>query len=72
MSKGKKYRRVPPSERGYEVVRLIKEGDENFVLVKVRLEDMSKLRVLKTDEKRLEAQREAQRRYRERKAKQKK
>ena len=57
-------RRVEPSERGFEVVELIKEDGENFVLVKIRLEDLSKLTVLKTDRKRREYQREAQKRYR--------
>lgn len=64
MRKERKMRRVEPSERGYEVVELIKEGDEDFVLVKIRLEDLSKLTVLKTDRKRREYQREAQKRYR--------
>lgn len=57
-------RRVEPSERGFEVVELIKEDGENFVLVKIRLEDVSKLTVLRTDKKRREYQREAQKRYR--------
>lgn len=57
-------RRVEPSERGFEVIKLIKEDGENFVLVKIRLEDLSKLTILKTDKKRREYQREAQKRYR--------
>lgn len=64
MRKERKMRRVEPSERGFEVIKLIKEDGENFVLVKIRLEDLSKLTILKTDKKRREYQREAQKRYR--------
>ena len=62
--KERKMRRVEPSERAFEVVELVKENGENFVLVKIRLEDLSKLAVLKTERKRREYQREAQKRYR--------
>ena len=54
------------------MVELIKEDGESYVLVKVRLEDLSKLKVLKTDKKRLEYQRDAQRRYRRKLAKKEK
>jgi hypothetical protein len=73
MSNKKRYRKVEPSERRFEVVELLKEKDGDFVLVKIPLEDLHKLAFLKTDEKRREYQREAQRKYRQRvAAKQKK
>jgi radical SAM superfamily enzyme YgiQ (UPF0313 family) len=64
MNEKRKFRIVPPSERGYEIVELIKEKGEEFVLIKVRLADVGRLALLKTDEKRREYQKEAQRRYR--------
>ena len=61
-----KYRKINSEEKGFEVIELIKEGGESFVLVKVPLENIGKLVVLKTDEERRKYQKEAQKRYRER------
>jgi len=64
--KKRKLRKVKPSERGWEIVELIKKDGEDFVLIKLRLKDLSKLTILKTEEERRIYQREAQKRYRER------
>lgn len=64
MVKGK-YKKAAPYEKGFEVLNLVKEGDKSFVLVKVPLENMTKLVVLKTDEERRVYQKEAQKRYRQ-------
>ena len=66
ISKKKKLRHVEPSDRGFEVVELIKENGEDFALVKIKLEDVSKLKILRTDEKRRQYQMKAQREYRKR------
>lgn len=68
----KELRDVRSSERGFEVVELIKEEWGDFVLVKVRLEDLPKLKILKTDKKRREYQKGAQKKYRKRLAAKKK
>lgn len=66
MTEGKKYRRVTPAERGFEILDMIKEDEKTFVLVKVPLENINRLAVLKTDEERRIYQKEIQRKYRER------
>ena len=53
-------------EHGFEVVRVLAEKDGLYALVKVRVEDLPNLKVLKTGRREREAQREVQQRYRDR------
>lgn len=62
--KGKLTVPIEGTDLGFEIVELVEEKNEVFALVKVPLEDLHKLRVLKTDKKRREYQKKAQRRYR--------
>ena len=50
---------------GFEVVRLITEKNELYALVKVPVDDLPNLRILKTDKQRRDYQKKAQERYRE-------
>ena len=62
--KGKLTVPIEGTDQGFEIVKLVEEENEVFALVKVPLENLHKLRVLKTDKKRREYQRKAQRKYR--------
>ena len=55
------------TEEGLEVVELITEGDDIFAIVKVPVEELPNLRLLKTDKKRRVKQKLTQKKYRERK-----
>jgi len=54
------------TNEGLEVVRLISEKNQLYALVKLPVEDLPNLRVLKTDKERREYQRQIQTRYRQR------
>ena len=51
-------------QRGFKIVEVVAEKDGLFALVKVRVEDLPNLKVLKTSAGRREYQRDVQRRYR--------
>ena len=53
-------------QRGFKIVKVVAEKDGLFALVKVPVEDLPNLRVLKTSAGRREYQREIQRKYRKR------
>ena len=53
-------------QRGFKIVEVVAEKDGLFALVKVPVEDLPNLRVLKTSAGRREYQREIQRKYRKR------
>ena len=52
------------AQRGFKIVEVVAEKDGLFALVKVPVEDLPNLKVLKTDAGRREYQRGVQRRYR--------
>jgi hypothetical protein len=52
-------------ERGFQVMEILAEKDGLYALVKVPVEDLPNLKVLKTGRKEREAQREIQQRYRD-------
>jgi len=54
------------TNEGLEVVRLLTEKNNLYALVKVAVEDLPNLRVLKTDKERREYQKQIQTRYRQR------
>ena len=58
-------------QRGFKIVEVVAEKDGLFALVKVRVEDLPNLKVLKTSAGRREYQRDVQRRYRQRSKKRK-
>ena len=55
------------TEDGLEIVELISEGDNLFALVKVPVEELANLKILKTNKKRRLQQKTTQKKYRERK-----
>ena len=54
------------AERGFKIIEVLAEKDGLFALVKVPIEDLPNLKVLKTDRGRRDYQREVQKRYRDR------
>jgi hypothetical protein len=53
------------THRGFDVVEIVTDKNRLYAMVKVPVEDLPNLKVLKTDKERREYQRKVQRKYRQ-------
>lgn len=62
---------IEGTDQGFEIVRFVQKEGKLFALMLVPVEDLNRIRVLKTDKKLREYQRVAQKKYRRKKFKKK-